>query len=112
MRHFIQISPADIGRTNSYQAIYLFIWGINTVHMDHIGVSEVKERIRSDALHDLLANLVTEITRFLQISPSDVNKKIATTQLFLFGASIPFMLTILELLRSRNGSEVTPEMIF
>jgi hypothetical protein len=73
MRQFLQISPADVNEKIISRKFD--IWNINTYHMDHLRVSEVKERIRSDALHDILANLVTKMTRFLQISPFDVNKK-------------------------------------
>ena len=60
-------------------------------------------------LHDISANLVNSMRCLLQIYPSNMNEKLANKHVF-FTALIPLMLITLELLRSRNGSEVTPEL--
>ena len=83
MRGFLQVSPTDINK--NIDTRHLCFHGVNTFHLDHLRASEIKELIRSDALHDILANVVKQLTHFLQISPSDVNKKFATTYFFIWG---------------------------
>ena len=62
-----------------------------------------------NTLHDILANLVNSVTGILQITPTKMSKRNATKNLFSM-VSIPFIRFILELLRARYRSEMTPEL--
>ena len=59
-----------------------------------------------NTLHDILANLVNSMRGFLQISPTNINENL-TASIYMILLSIPFTCSVLELLRSRNGSGMT-----
>ena len=112
MRGYLQISPTNINQ--NIAARHLFFHGISISLI--VSILELpRPRNGSgmapqlNTLHDILPNLVNSMRGFLQISPTNIHKNIATRQVF-FWSSIPLICSILELLRLRNGSGMTLQL--
>ena len=89
-----------------------FFQGINGFHLLHLWASGVKERMRCDTLAKRLTwyfGWFSQLNERFSSNTSQHHRQTNCYQVFMFlSTSLPFICSILELLRSRNRSGMTP----